>query len=272
MIHKKLLIFSIPLSLFLGGCENLSPSDPLSSTSRKTYKASRSNDLQMGTDIDHGAGNVNWSAVKSTGTSWVYCKVSGGFSNADSGFVDPKFSSYWPQLEEAKIARGAYCFFNLDGDGQTQAKRFLKFLNAAGGMKANDLPPQLDIEWTPTPSSTPFPNGNQWQEEALEWLTYVEKETGRIPVIYTSQSMVQNRFDSRFSKYPLWVAAYPTENPIVPTSNPYPNYAPKNLGPWAGWTIWQYSQTGTIAGIGLGQDLDVLKGSIESFVKSTTVK
>ena len=225
----------------------------------------------MGTDIDHDAGSVDWSAVKSTGTSWVYCKVSGGFSNTSYSFQDPGFADYWPQLEQAQIARGAYCFFDLSADGKTQAQLYLQLLDAAGGMKSEDLPPCLDVEWTPSPSDTPFPADNQWQDEALAWLNYVEEQTGRIPVIYTGLRMAQNHFDSRFSRYPLWVARYPTEDPITPTKNPYPSYAPQDLGPWKDWMIWQYSENGTISGIGPGQDLDVLVGTVEEFVKATTV-
>ncbi|MFT5634379.1 MAG: lysozyme [Rubritalea sp.] len=271
-LFKALLSLSIAFTLLLTGCVKSPLSRPLSSKPREHYIVLHSIDRQMGTDIDHDAGNVNWAAVKSTGTNWVYCKVNGGYSNADSGFVDPMFATYWPQLKKANIARGAYCFFDLNGDGETQAKKYLALVDAAGGFNAADLPPQLDIEWTPTPANTPFPASNTWQDEALEWLTYVELKTGRIPIIYTGLGMAKNKFDSRFSKYPLWVARYPTENTIKPTSNPYPKYAPKNVGPWKSWAIWQYSENGNISGIGIGQDLDVLKGNIEDFVKKTTVE
>lgn len=243
-----------------------------SQPSKSVPTAPQSDQRQMGTDIDHDAGSVDWSAVKSTGTNWVYCKVSGGFSNTGYDFQDPGFANYWPQLEQAKLARGTYCFFDLNADGKTQAQLFLKLLNAAGGLKADDLPPCLDIEWTPSPSNVPFPSNNQWQEEALAWLSYVEQETGRIPIIYTGLSMAQNNFDSRFSKYPLWVARYPTEDTITPTLNPYPNYAPDNVGPWKNWIIWQYSESGIISGIGPGQDLDILVGTVQDLVAETTVK
>jgi len=225
----------------------------------------------MGTDIDHDAGSVDWKAVESTGTQWVYCKVNGGFSNTNWDFVDSGFSNYWSELKRENIARGPYCFFDLNADGQQQAELFLQLIQTAGGLEANDLPPCLDVEWSPSPSDTPFPTSKEWQDEALAWLTYVEEKTGRLPIIYTGLSMAKNHFDSRFSKYPLWVARYPTEDKIVPTLNPYPSYAPDDLGPWAHWMIWQYSESGTISGIGSGQDLDILDTSIEDFVKSTTL-
>jgi len=273
MQHKIItgLIFgsTIPLGLFVSSCAK---SPLVQKPDVKVVNVAATTERQMGTDIDHSAGNVNWSSVRSTGTNWAYCKVSGGYSNADSDFVDPMFAKYWPQMKKAKIARGAYCFFDLNGDGTTQAKQFLKLLNSAGGLEADDLPPQLDVEWSPTPSTAPFPSGSKWQDEALEWLTYVEKETGRIPVIYTGYSMAKTRFDARFSKYPLWVARYPSEKTMTPSLNPDPKYAPKGLGPWSEWTIWQYSESGNIVGLGIGQDLDVLAGTIEDFVKKTTVK
>jgi len=226
----------------------------------------------MGTDVYDGCGSIDWNAVKSTGITWSYCKVNGGYSNTGYEYQDQKFSAYWPQLKQANMARGAFCFFDLNADGTTQAKLFMQLLDAAGGMNADDLPPCLDIEWTPSPKSTPFPTSKQWQNEALEWLAYVEKKTGRLPIIYTDASMARNNFDSRFSKYPLWVADYPSERPIKPTSNPFPSNVPKGLGPWKDWTIWQYSAWGTISGIGQNQDLDILAGSVEELVKATTVK
>jgi len=230
---------------------------------------SNSNVRLMGTDINHNAGSVDWEAVQSTGINWVYCKVSGGYSNKNSTYEDPNFATYWSELKKVSIARGGYCFFDLNSDGKKQAELFLKIINEAGGMQADDLTPCLDIEWSPSPSNTPFPDSDSWKDQALAWLTHVEKETRRIPVIYTGLSMAQNKFDSRFSKYPLWVARYPSSETITPTKNPYPTEIPTELGPWDKWMIWQYSQSGKIDGIGTGQDLDIMDGSLESFIRST---
>src|SRR5512142_3257654 len=62
-----------------------------------------------GLDVYHGdnGGNpINWSAVKSGGMSFAFCKATEGTT-----FVDSSFSTNWSGIEAAGMIRGAYHFF-----------------------------------------------------------------------------------------------------------------------------------------------------------------
>ena len=91
------------------------------------------------------------------------------------------------------------------------------------------LPPVLDVECL-------LSYGRADQDFAIAQIraflgeTYVR--TGRMPMIYTSQYMWTRitRGDPTFAQYPLWVACWTCgDTPFLP----------------AGWTTWQFWQTGS---------------------------
>ncbi len=70
----------------------------------------------------------------------------------------------------------------------------------------------------------------------------VEKKLGVKPIIYTNASSWSATGDTTSfaaDGYPLWVANFDVDRPLVPASN------------WGGksWTIWQYTSSGRVRGI-----------------------
>lgn len=92
-------------------------------------------------------------------------------------------------------------------------------------------------------------------ESALNWLTCVEKMTGRIPVIYTNRNIMKQLDNSPLLKdFPLWLAEYDVSEPNVP-------------GPWDKWTFWQYTESGKCAGISGQVDLSQFNGTKEQMLQ-----
>ena len=104
-----------------------------------------------------------------------------------------------------------------------------------------DLPPVLDFEETGglAPGSVA-----QW---ARTWLQEVERLTGRTPMIYTGYYFWRDSVGgpTDFGRYPLWVASW--------TNAPAPALIPSG---WSTWTFWQYTSTGSSAGIPWTTDLN----------------
>ena len=117
----------------------------------------------------------------------------------------------------------------------------------------------LDVEVSDHASVEQVTNG------VLRWLEKVEKAMKRRPVLYTDNGFADRVLtDARFGDYPLWIAEYADKVKRLPK-------------PWAesGWVIWQYSQSGTVEGIGGHVDLDRFNGGVEAlkvFVDGSIIK
>jgi GH25 family lysozyme M1 (1,4-beta-N-acetylmuramidase) len=105
----------------------------------------------------------------------------------------------------------------------------------------------LDVE-------TPFTglDANRLRTWIRVWVKRVAKRLGRKPMIYTnasSWSATGNTTEFAKAKYPLWVAEWGVSRPSVPADN------------WAsrGWSVWQYTSSGTVAGISGRVDMNRLR-------------
>ena len=108
--------------------------------------------------------------------------------------------------------------------------------HAVGTLQSGELVPVLDVE-------TPFTG--MTSTTLRTWIRVfvkrVAKRLGRKPMIYTNATSWGATGDTREfakAKYPLWVAEWGVSRPTVPAGN------------WArrGYSVWQYSSSGTVAG------------------------
>jgi len=195
-----------------------------------------------GIDVSYYQGDVDWQSVKAAGVTFAFARATYGTSK-----VDPQFSTYWPAIKAAGIIRGAYHFYVSANDPAAQANLFL---STVGSLDANDLPPVLDVE--SDSGTTNLVSGVQ------TWLDTVEQKLGRTPIIYTGPSFWNEYMTSGFGNYPLWVAEYGVS-------------APKQTNGWSTWAFWQYSESGSVAGIN-PVDLDYFNGSLNdlhAFIQSS---
>lgn len=184
-----------------------------------------------------GGVHIDWRAVRDAGVSYVYVKATEG-----SDRVDPWFRRDWSGVAAAGLYRGAYHYARPQkGSAAADADAFVAVVGKLGAPE--DLPPALDLEDAGGLDPTALA---AW---VGEWVAEVEHITGRTPVIYTRASFwtVQMANTDRFADSPLWVARY--------TPDPGPPF-----GGWASWTLWQWSSTGTIAGVPTSVDQDRLDG------------
>ncbi|MDH5506301.1 MAG: GH25 family lysozyme [Anaerolineae bacterium] len=207
--------------------------------------------LALGIDVSHHRGTVDWQAVKKSGVSFGIAKASDG-----EYFVDHQFDANWSGMRRAGLVRGAYHFFRPAADPVGQARNYL--VQVGNILHSTDLPPVLDVEVFPAEvredfEALPLAERIRRLQACLDTM---EQATGRVPMIYTSKMSWQIALNdsTAFSRYPLWVANYEVKQPAVPASN------------WddRGWTIWQYTANGTIAGVNGGKppvDVNVFKAS-----------
>lgn len=190
----------------------------------------------------HPAGvPIDWTAVRAGGQSFAFVKATEGAT-----YTNPYFAADWAGARAAGLYRGAYHFARpgvAAGDALAEAGAFAAVIGAIN--RPGDLPPVLDLE----------SNGGLTPAELADWtatfLTAVESATGRTPILYTYPTFwaASMAGSAAFTRYPLWIAHL---NVTAPT-----------IGPWANWTFWQHSSTGTVAGIAAvaGTDLNRFNGT-----------
>lgn len=182
-----------------------------------------------GIDVSHHNGKVDWKKVKASGIDFVFLKATEGTTYTDPTFISNAFDA-----KAAGLLVGAYHFLSDGRSGKDQAAWFLHRTSFAD----IDLPLVLDWE------------RSNAKNEAKEFLTEIEKHTKRIPIIYGGHIIREENLDASFLKYPLWLAQY----------GPRADKIPK---PWKKYTIWQYSETGSVAGIEGHCDLNVFDGTLD---------
>ncbi|MGF1490954.1 MAG: GH25 family lysozyme [Microcoleaceae cyanobacterium] len=186
----------------------------------------------QGIDVSDWQPNVNWKAVADAGMTFAIIKATEGAT-----FVADVFPSYWEQIKAQGLVRGAYHFFRPGSSVQGQIDNFLNTVSLEDG----DLPPVCDIETTDGVSAGTL------LDRMGQWLEAVEQRTGYRPIVYTYPGFWESLNTSRFSDYPLWIAHYTSAaQPIVPRG-------------WDSWMLWQFTDSGSVPGVGGGTDVNVFE-------------
>ena len=204
-------------------------------------------DPQTAIVIDAYEGNgIDWDEMKTDP------RVVGVIHRSGDGLrVDSKYAARRKTAREYGYLWGAY-HLGRPGNVERQADLFLKTVG--------DDPETLlilDIESTSSSSMMNI-------EESVEFVNYIYKKTGRIPVIYANHSAtvdLTNRLanNALFQRAPLWYARFRSDIPVFPT------------GLWDRYFLWQFSseincsRTGTclynVPGTSFDMDINVFAGN-----------
>jgi GH25 family lysozyme M1 (1,4-beta-N-acetylmuramidase) len=197
-----------------------------------------------GIDVSHYQGTIDWTQVPSAGKRFAIMKATEGQT-----LVDPMYAVNHAAARTVGLLFAAYHFaFPLSSpdDAVLQADWFAQ--NAA--LLPGDLVPALDLEQSGGLSTSDL------QAWVGAWLGEVYAKLGVRPMIYTSPTFWANFMgnttlfaDQGYAV--LWVAHWNTSSPTVPAND------------WGGhgWTFWQYSDCGSVAGISGCVDLDRYNGA-----------
>lgn len=193
----------------------------------------------FGIDISHHNGIIVWPQLVTNipKVDFVYIKATQG-----TGFTDPMASFNANQAQQNKIPFGYYHFATLNTfDDITDARaEAIYFLNVIKSFPEPKLPLVLDIET----NKVQLP-----QIKVLEWITVffteLEKAGFKDSLLYSYSSFLENNLPFGHNiKNRLWLAGY-----VKPQKLKIPHG-------WNNYSIWQYSDSGKIAGIKTPTDLN----------------
>ncbi len=194
----------------------------------------------IGVDVSEHQGGIEWGDVKSDGMRFAVVKATEGQDFRDANFSAERLNA----IKKADIVPGVYHFLRPRSDrpGSTEATWFTQVISQAGYGRGF-LPPVADIETT-----TLSPSGTCTYLKSF--LGRVKKNTGVKPIVYTYPSFAEENLSgcSALKDYKLWIAHYGVSKPSVPQ-------------PWGdGYTMWQFTSTGSVRGITGTVDVNKLAG------------
>jgi lysozyme len=179
-----------------------------------------------GVDVSGWQGQVDWAKVRNSGRLFAFAKATEGQTFVDSTFLSNRLGMAGAGL----TLRGFYHFARPDRN--SAAAEAAHFIRTVGPLAPGEVA-VLDLEVAPGPGV------GDW---AAEWLGLVAKATGRTPILYSYQSYLYSVPTSRLTQYPLWVAAWGTNDGSVPAT-------PPKTDRWSRWTWWQYTSNAQVPGI-----------------------
>jgi GH25 family lysozyme M1 (1,4-beta-N-acetylmuramidase) len=198
-----------------------------------------------GIDISHWQGTIDWAQVAAAGKTFAIAKATEGV-----GYKDDTYNRNQAQAMANGLKFGAYHFARPENNAVREADWFVDNSNYQRGM----IIPTLDLERTGGRGPTGLTN---WTKN---WLMRVEERLGVKPMIYMSPSFWRTNLndttwfaDNGYEV--LWIAHWGVQTPLPPAGN------------WGGkgWTVWQYTSSGSVPGIAGRVDLNRYR--FESFAR-----
>lgn len=196
-----------------------------------------------GIDVARYQGDIDWKRVRRAGVGFAYIKATEG-----GDVLDPQFKANWRGAARAGIPRGAYHYFYFCRSAEEQARWFI----ANVPRDPNALPPVLDMEWNHrSPTCRKRPSSAVVRAEAERFVRIVSAHYGKRPVIYTTVDFYGDTYIGRLHGTDFWLRSVAG--------------LPRQTYPGQRWTLWQYTGTGAVPGIDGPVDINVYRGSAESF-------
>lgn len=216
-----------------------------------------------GVDVSRFNGKVDWDRVAGSGIRFAFIAAgrgSGGDCSVKAGQCggDPLFERNRRRARAAGIRVGAYHRAFVNGGTSPERARAdalaeaRVFLAQVGDLRGGELLPALDLE-------TPFGRLDPARLRlwARVWLHKVGGHLSVRPLIYTngtSWAATGDTTDFARAGHRLWVANWGVSAPAVPA------------GGWAGrgWSVWQFTSSGHVAGISGRVDMNRLGARLSS--------
>jgi GH25 family lysozyme M1 (1,4-beta-N-acetylmuramidase) len=211
--------------------------------------------MLRGFDVSDVRGDVDFDKAHASGIGFAVVRV------ADGNVHDTRYGpGRVNALRESGLAWFPYYFGrvaspdNTQRSGTAEAAMAIGLARGGGWGRKSDLPLAYDFE---TPNGQP---AAKCARHLLQFVDAYRKERGHFPILYTGPGfwtqVLPNLTASqrgRVKRCPLWIAHWDVPHPAA-------------IEPWGdAWTLWQYSNHGTVAGVPSKCDTDYFRGSAGDF-------
>lgn len=209
-------------------------------------------DVYFGIDVSYYQGLINWTSVKRDGIDFAMVRLGyRGYGSTGTLNLDNQYLNNVRGALQNNINLGIYFFSQAitEQEAIEEANYVLNNINLAAINNQITYPIVFDTEYTEAK-----PNGRadnltkaERTKVAKAFLDTI-KNAGYTPMIYASKSFLYDNLDmDALKEYDVWVAHYnKTTNPVLDGTD----YT-------GAYHMWQYTSTGSIAGINGTVDLDI---------------
>jgi GH25 family lysozyme M1 (1,4-beta-N-acetylmuramidase) len=203
--------------------------------------------VSLGIDVSRYQGTINWSQVADAGISFAMIRV--GYrtdsTRAVSADSNAKYNMQEAQKNDIKVGVYFYSTATTEEEAIEEAKWVTNYIS----QYKITFPVCFDYESYKNSNSVTYNlSATKRTDIALAFLKQIAAD-GYTPMFYASSSELSNDWETtRISKdYKIWVSQYP-QIPFPQTSAPAYSGA---------YSMWQYTNNGTIAGISKSVDVNV---------------
>lgn len=255
-IFSHVRVVAVPLLFAIGNC-----APDIETSLNEVHTVCAMQTSVRGVDVSVYQGMIDWAAAARGGIRFAMIRQSHGTT------ADNTFMRNWTGTRANGILRGAYQYFDPQGDAARQANIICDALIAAG-FGPGDLPPMIDVE-EPAPMGGSLPAPATYATKVRTWLNIVHTRLGVDGIIYTGGYYWDaNLRTSEFASNPYWHAEYPNyPNTIYQVGvNPLPRMAcPQAISnAWNRWSFWQFAgNNGRAPGFSGAVDCDVFNGTLD---------
>ena len=204
----------------------------------------------LGVDISYHQTEINWDELKESPCEFVMIRC--GFRGYTEGGLkeDEKFREYADKALEAGFPIGVYFF--TQATSKEEALEEADFVLSLVEDYKISYPIALDTEYV-ADSNARTNKIEMTKEERTEYaVAFCEriKEKGYYPVIYSSENWLRRSLDaSMLQQYEIWAPQYLDRNDFM-----------------YDFTIWQYTDAGSMPGIKGNVDINISMVDYASFV------
>lgn len=246
---SALLLFALLLSFLFSSCSFSGNSDDSKYVSPYDFTQLRlENDRfvygtepqsRIGIDVSDHQGNINWNRVGGAGIEFAMIRVGNRGYTEGQIYLDTFFEENMSGAQNAELFVGAYFFSQAlnEEEAREEARFVLEHLQG----HEIDYPIAYDFE--PVADAKGRANSlsaDQRTKNARAFCAIIE-EAGFEAIIYGNKSDINYYDKSLREDYDIWFAEYGT---MIPSAK-------------FDFTIWQYSNTGTVDGIETSVDMNI---------------
>ena len=191
----------------------------------------------IGIDISHHQKEINWKKVKKWrehDIKFVYIKATEGARG--KGSKDPRYIENIKGASENGFLVGSYHYFRTTSSAEDQFKNFINSIKN----HPQDLIPMVDLEQNDNFTK------KEYRKELNKFLILLEDHFNKKPIIYSVTNFYNQYLANYFLDYKLFLGFYNLEQDKI------------SLKDKRDWSIWQFSQQGSIIGIKKNVDINVL--------------
>ncbi|MCR5719259.1 MAG: glycoside hydrolase family 25 protein [Lachnospiraceae bacterium] len=206
-----------------------------------SLKENEDYELVKGIDVSHHQGNINWDKVKAAGYDFAILRIAfRGYGESGVLKPDTRFKENLTNAHKAGLKVGAYIF--SQAINEAEAVEEAEFVLDILGEEELELPVVYDPELIRDDAArTDDVTGEQFTLNTIAFCDRI-REAGYETMIYSNMVWEADLFDlEKLSDLEIWYADY---EPVPQT--PYH------------FTMWQYSEKGSVPGVLGICDLDVM--------------